>query len=325
MKINLRYLNFLFSRLPLIRHPFRWLRGLFLGNKRRRWEIHDWVMDGADIAQKNFHPDVEIRFSKTGPFIKAADGLEYKFDIYPGISTLYHFLKGQASVTPEVELDLILANLKPKSAIIDVGAGLGEYSLNIAKGVPNVRIYCLEPTEHSYKILCSNVARNNMAKNISCHRLALADKEGKFEITPIGKGNYLNIKNEFSADSFVEGKEIVEATTLDKFISENKISRVDFIKADVEGAELLVLKGAEKTLKSHKPHLFLEVVDYCTKRFNYSYEEIFKYLNCLGYRYVLVSEAENAILKPETLPLAEQIKMAYNFFFYHKTKPIKIK
>lgn len=320
MRNNLRRLNFFLSRFPFIRRPFRWLRGLFLGDKKWQWEVHDWAMDGFDIARKTFHSETEMSFSQKGVFIKAVDGLEYKFDIYPGISGLYHFLKGQPSITPEAELELILDNLNPKSVVIDVGAGLGDYSLNMAKGSPDVKIYCLEPTGHSYAMLRDNVERNKMEKNISCHRLALADKEGEFEITPIGEGNYLDLKNKSGGK-----REAVKVSTLDKFVSENKIARVDFIKSDVEGADFLVLKGGERTLKSMKPNVFLEVVDYCAKRFGYSYEEVFDYMADLGYDYVLVSEAENKILKPDGIPLSEQIKMAYNFFFYHKTKPIKLR
>lgn len=321
VKRILRRLNFSLSRLPFVRYPFRFLRGLFLRGRKWNWEIHDWVMDGTALIEKEFHPDVEIRFSEEGPFIKTKDGFEYGFDVYPGTATLYSVLKGKELIIPE-EINLIIRNLKPKSLVFDVGAAIGVYALNIAKGVVGAQIHCFEPTGSNYETLVSNVKRNKMENRIFCHRSALADRKGNFDIAPVGTGSYLYIgsdsRNGFSAD------ERVQTTTLDDFVSKHKMPRLDFIKVDVEGAELLVLKGAEKCLNLHKPNLLLEITEECPKRFGYSYGDVFKYLNHLGYNYVIVAEARDEILKPGTLPLEEQVKMAYNFFFYHKTKPFKL-
>lgn len=71
----------------------------------------------------------------------------------------------------------------------------------------------------------------------------------------------------------------VPVTTLDSFLSENSHGAVGFIKADVQGHEFDVFKGAEKTISQHKPVLLFELFDYEADR-----GDIFGLLSDLGYR-----------------------------------------
>jgi hypothetical protein len=80
--------------------------------------------------------------------------------------------------------------------------------------------------------------------------------------------------------NFLPGQ-IIRVRSLDSFLAERPgIDRVDWIKIDVEGAELGVLRGGERTLKRYKPNLLVELHEF--HRADISLE-VWSYLSALGY------------------------------------------
>jgi len=75
----------------------------------------------------------------------------------------------------------------------------------------------------------------------------------------------------------------VRVSTIDLFLAGHGWNRPDIIKIDVEGAELFVLKGGEKTIRENGPALFVEYANMNTEQFGYKREEIWEYLEALGY------------------------------------------
>lgn len=132
---------------------------------------------------------------------------------------------------------------------IDVGAYVGRYSVILNNRFK--KIYAFEPTWATYQRLKKNILINGI-ENVSALRLALMDQTGFFDMnikyTP-GTNSLLNEKN-------VLGLELVECCLLDDLIFNGKI---DLIKIDVEGAEKMVLRGAENTIRMNKPRIIIEV------------------------------------------------------------------
>ena len=64
-----------------------------------------------------------------------------------------------------------------------------------------------------------------------------------------------------------------------------RLGRVDFIKCDVEGAELLVLRGAQSTLRRFRPKLFLEIDDRWVRSFGWTTADVLSFLRQIGYSY----------------------------------------
>lgn len=311
-ELRLRRLNYNLSRLPIFKHFYRWIRGLFISSAaRQNWRIHDWVMDGLEMTSHILDNNVEFVFSKRGCFVKAVDGAEYEFDTWPATSMNIGILKGEQMVNGS-ELGLILKNVSPGSNIIDVGAGIGELALNIALKIPGTKIFCFEPNQIHFSRLKKNIEKNQMKDRIFCYSSAVADKKGSFSLAPSYTGGHLLF------DDLRNGE--VDTITIDDFLSEKKIS-VSFLKSDIEGAELLLLKGAKKCLIKDKPYLQLEIFESGTKRFGYAPQEIFQFLDALGYGYVLFAKKDGSVIQPQNLELNDQLALAYNFFFYHKTKP----
>ena len=82
---------------------------------------------------------------------------------------------------------------------------------------------------------------------------------------------------------------IVNGITIDSFIEKESVRQVDLIKCDVEGAELLVFKGAIQTIKKWRPIVFCEIIDDYCRRYEYASTDIFNFFNNLNYKSFIIS------------------------------------
>lgn len=193
--------------------------------------------------------------------------------------------------------------VKKDDVIFDIGANIGEYTLYAASFInSNGKVYSFEPVQSVFNILKQNVDLNSHLRNkIICVNKGLGNKKA---ILPIyDEQNNIN-EGLFSIHqkNFIQSKKIqdIEIDTLDNFVNENYIDRIDFIKIDVEGNELYVLQGAESCLKKLQPKLLIEMSE---KNFNaagYTKQDIFNFLESLGYLIHLILKRGN--LKKVTTP-----------------------
>jgi len=139
--------------------------------------------------------------------------------------------------------------LKKNSVFFDVGASLGFYSLFAAKKCPNGLVISIEPDRNLYEKILENLKMNNF-ENVTCINCAISDVD-KSKIK-LFKGMNSTIFG--NGDNF----SLVESRTLDSIVSDFKLSQIDWLKIDVESAELMVLEGATKTLSITK-NIILEI------------------------------------------------------------------
>lgn len=134
--------------------------------------------------------------------------------------------------------------------VFDCGANIGMFS-TIAAG-KGCKVYSFEPAPAQIKYLEKN--QSLYPDLIYIVQKAVADYNGmaKFNLHPRFNGGD-SLVNTFSDGETVD----VEVTTLDRFAEENGIQKVSFIKADLEGAERMMLKGAARILKEDQPVLSL--------------------------------------------------------------------
>lgn len=146
--------------------------------------------------------------------------------------------------------------IKNDSYIIDVGANIGIFSIFAAQLSKNGFVFSFEPQKDTFEILHKN---SSFYKNIKIFKFALGDRERKEKILvfPISREISTMIDSDVSkkfTESFQEYfEEEVSVIPLDKFIRDNSIHKVDFIKIDTEGYELKILEGAKETIKKFKP------------------------------------------------------------------------
>lgn len=194
----------------------------------------------------------------------------------------------------------------------DVGANIGWYSINIAVSRRNARVFAFEPIPTTYADLQTNLALNASA-NVQAFNFGFSDRAGEFPFYyyPEGSGNAsaVNLTGRSDVQTFQ-----CKVRTLDDFTAETG-HRVDFIKCDVEGAELLVFKGGIETIKRDKPVVLSEILRKWSAKFNYNPNEIFALFRAIGYN---VYTAQGGRLVPfgdmddNTIPT--------NYFFLHPEK-----
>jgi len=176
--------------------------------------------------------------------------------------------------------------------VLDVGANIGAFSLKVAANCnsrnKNVSIHSFEPSSYAYKRLLQNIDLNTVgATSIHPYKLAVGSKSGNAHLA-INHNNTGGASIvDHSSGKRAANIEIVEMTTLDKFIEDHAISYVDFLKIDVEGFEPFVCLGASCILEKYRPTLYIEMTPEWHERHNYSSQKLIEYLSSLGYSHFL--------------------------------------
>ena len=166
--------------------------------------------------------------------------------------------------------------------ILDIGANIGWYSVRFAKRNPRAKVHAFEPMPISNAYLQRNVALNGVGHQVCCYNYGLSEKGGSFEFF-VAPGNGVNASLLNVAEAH-ETKAVVGLTlTLDQWTKNQEI-KPDFIKCDVEGAELLVFRGGEETLKVVKPIVFSELLRKWSKPFGYHPNDMLAFFSELGYK-----------------------------------------
>ena len=145
--------------------------------------------------------------------------------------------------------------LAPGDYVLDAGANIGTFSI-IASSVvgESGKVFAFEPLKEISDVLEENSQKNN-CKNIIIENKILGEISKEVEF-------FYNLESNYNAASKTlkhDGDKVVtlKQITLDEYVSRNAIEKIDFIKADIEGAERDLLKGAEETIKKFKPRLAL--------------------------------------------------------------------
>ena len=137
--------------------------------------------------------------------------------------------------------------------VIGAGSCMGEFAALCS--IKGCTTYAFEPTPHIIETYLSKTAQFN--PRIEVCQFALSNKAGElvFTIDPtyiLGASTFLLNKDKKARESFK-----AQAIDLDTFVEKNKLPKVDFIKADIEGAERYMLMGARQVLRKYAPKLAL--------------------------------------------------------------------
>ena len=200
-----------------------------------------------------------------------------------------------------------------QAQILDVGANIGWYAVRFAKRQPNSLVHAFEPLPVSHAYLQRNMAINDVADRVHAYNYGLSDVSGCFDffIAPTGGTNASLLNVALAADA----QKVVGLTlTLDQWCSNQQV-RPDFIKCDVEGAELLVFLGGRLTLSQHRPVVFAELLRKWSKPFGYHPNDMLTYFAELDYECFAVGHSGVRRIDSVTDETEET-----NYAFIHRVK-----
>jgi FkbM family methyltransferase len=170
----------------------------------------------------------------------------------------------------------------PGDVVFDVGANIGAIMFKLAQQVGETgRVIGFEPDPGRFR-KCRDYLNTNLVSNADLYSTALGSHVGAGKIrirNPMNQGMNQVVPQSMS-DS--DGSDIV-ISTLDRFISDKSIERVNLIKIDVEGYETEVIKGAENSLKKMKPRLYIEIDHVNLAQHDSHPDEIYDRLRSIGY------------------------------------------
>lgn len=145
--------------------------------------------------------------------------------------------------------------VKCGDVVMDVGANIGYYSVILSKLVGEEgKVYCFEPTDYYSRVLQSNLDANN-TKNVELIKLGLSNARQTLDIQVGANSATLHSPGKVPLN-FTERIELV---SLDEWVANHNIEKINFIKVDIDGHEPCFLNGAWNTLEKYDPVLLLEV------------------------------------------------------------------
>lgn len=195
----------------------------------------------------------------------------------------------------EGEWKVVAHYLQSGMIVLDIGANEGFYTLLASKKVgENGKVISFEPSQRELKRLNLHLKIND-CKNVVIEPLALSNEETNTELyVCLGEGTGCNSLRPPNVSDPIK-KVKVNVTTLDNYLNLHKLEKIDFIKVDVEGAELNLFKGAKRSLEMFRPIIMCEIADIRTRPWGYKSEEIIKVLEEVGYIFFKILPEGNLV------------------------------
>lgn len=181
--------------------------------------------------------------------------------------------------------EFLTNSCKPGAVIIDIGAHIGLFSV-IASQVTgeNGKVYAFEPAPSTYQLLQKTLTINHNESVIETFQRAVGRGTGKITFfVSDGLADNGNSLVNYKDDRPLHGID-VEVTSVDAFIKEKNLRRLDFIKIDVEGAEYDTLRGASETLQSLRPVCIVAIHPEPIKTKGDRLEDIYDFIISCRYR-----------------------------------------
>jgi FkbM family methyltransferase len=208
--------------------------------------------------------------------------------------------------------------------VFDVGANRGYYTVLFSHLVgKRGQVHAFEPVPTTFSRLSSGLAARKKFDNVYLKRAAVGDVAVRRAAVYLpGEDDGQASLKKHAAGSWETAGTIknfeCEIIRLDDYISSKRLERLDFIKCDIEGAELLALRGAAKCLTKFAPMLYLEVCPDWTKSFGYNPAEISQYLSGFGYsEFYLVKNGLRRLENPAVELTAEKLVGSANLLCGH--------
>jgi FkbM family methyltransferase len=185
------------------------------------------------------------------------------------------------------EKRLYLSIIRKGDVVIDIGANVGYFTTLFSDLVgPGGAVHAFEPLPSTFELLSRNIRTFPAHKNVFLNCLALGERDQKtFLFVPSeDHGQAALARHRDGSWTSRQIREVkVEMMRLDRYAE--RLPKIDFVKCDAEGAELLILRGGESTLRRCRPKIFLEIEERWTSSFGWTAADVVGFLREIGYQH----------------------------------------
>jgi FkbM family methyltransferase len=211
-------------------------------------------------------------------------GINWRLDLKEGIDFAIYLGLYERSTTKAIS-----RSVRSGQIVLDVGANIGTHTLELARRVgASGKVFAFEPTLFAYGKLLHNLELNaGLVPIVKAEQLMLAASDSKIAEEQIHSSWPLVRTDDLHADHLgrLQSTEGARAITLDTYLGEAGVERVDFIKLDVDGYECEVLEGARHCLDNFHPIILMELAPYVLRERGSSLAHLLSILNRSGYRF----------------------------------------
>lgn len=238
-------------------------------------------------------------FAKGGDPVVLTDDNGMRFVLYPWELESVDELLSKAFYRPDFRaIDRLL---RPGDTAFDVGANIGSHAIMMSRRVADTgRVFAFEPVAATAWLMRENLALNKI-DNVHLSTAAVSAAPGTLEMNVYDQRySAWNSFGRASFDGIVPIETVmVKVVCLDDVVHERSVERIQFLKIDVEGFEIDVLKGARAILAAHSVDcLSFEISEVPLRASRHSAEEAFEFLASLGYRCYKFDEDTDAFVGP---------------------------
>ncbi len=178
--------------------------------------------------------------------------------------------------------------------IVDIGAGIGEFTLLVAKKHPVNPVFAFEPFHESYNLLKANLELNQV-DNVKAYEMAVWSEAGyvRLDSTPGEPSQFISSEADASTQDPENQHLVVPAISLADVFSRLGLERCDLLKLDCEGAEYPILLNTPSTVLKKIDRIILEYHDNVGKNTHHKLE---KFLSDHGYQVQITPNYVHAYL-----------------------------
>jgi FkbM family methyltransferase len=253
MKFLIRFFSLLKT---IYRHPYNQKKPALALFRMIRWQIDKHVY-AKDESIYTFWGNRKIICFK--------DSLESMWAVYNAVMDWEEF-------------NFISAYLKQSDCVFDIGSNIGIYALWMSRFIKDGKIVCFEPDPTNYE-RCKRQIDLNRLDSITIEKIALGQNEVMMKFSQGKDGENHLICNDAHEDKIVN----VQVMKLDDYCLKNGIDYIDFLKIDIEGAELFAMQGASNLLSKRKIRVIqFELLDHAN-RFGIKASDLIEFFNEYGY------------------------------------------